>query len=97
VLARHVETPEELVAERADPAATDGAGAELHVQEPWEGYARLTAAEVIDRLAVADPPTLAVAELYESTHKRRRTVLAALHRQLARQQGGATANRPRQE
>jgi len=52
-------------------------GPELHVAEPWPGYARLRAAEIIDRLASADPATSAVVRLYESTHRNRRTVLDA--------------------
>jgi hypothetical protein len=32
---------------------------------------------VIDRLRIADDATRAVARLYESTHRRRKTVLAA--------------------
>jgi len=79
-LAEHVETPHELVAERADPGAGDGAGAELHVQEPWEGYRHLSAADVIDRLAAADESALAVVELYEAAHRRRQSVLEAVRR-----------------
>jgi hypothetical protein len=95
-MVEHVEAPVELVAERADPGASEGAGAELHVMEPWEGYRRLTAADIIDRLSTADDSTLAVVELYETTHKRRQTVLAAL-RKRRRAPIGARASQPQEE
>jgi hypothetical protein len=78
----HIEDEPELVAESADPGAADGAGAQLTVDEPWPGYQQLNADEIIDRLSTANPAELAVMELYEATHKRRRTVLSALQRQL---------------
>jgi hypothetical protein len=81
----HVSAEPELVAERADPGAADGAGAQLTIEEPWPGYAKLTAAEIIARLPAASDAELAVTELYEAAHKQRRTVLSALRRQL----GGA--------
>jgi hypothetical protein len=76
--AAHIETEPELVAERADPGAENGAGAALTVDEPWSGYSDCAAQDIIDRLASADPSELAVTQLYEQTHKRRKTVLAAL-------------------
>jgi hypothetical protein len=73
----HVSEEPTLVAETAEPGAEDGAGAELRVDEPWGGYAKLTAAEVRDRLASASDEELAAVELYESTHRRRRTIIDA--------------------
>ena len=70
----------ELVAEVAEPGAEDGAGAELEVDEPWEGYDKLAADDVIARIRQADVAELAVTELYERSHKQRRTVLAAAER-----------------
>ncbi len=71
-----------LVAESADAGAADGAGAQIHVGEPWKGYGSLTAKEVNDRLAAASPEALAVARLYESTNRNRVTVLREIDRRL---------------
>jgi outer membrane biosynthesis protein TonB len=76
-----------VVAESADAGAADGAGAEVRVDEPWEGYSRLTARDVTAQLATANPATLAVVRLYESSHRNRRTVLAAVDRRLATRDG----------
>jgi hypothetical protein len=78
----HVEVETELVAESADAGAADGAGAELRVEPPWDGYEELTARDVVDRLAIASPAVLAVVELYERAHRDRRTVIAAVERRL---------------
>ncbi|MBJ7329612.1 MAG: hypothetical protein JHC95_06930 [Solirubrobacteraceae bacterium] len=61
----------------ASDGPAEGAGAEVHVEEPWAGYAKMTAADVVDRLTVADPAAKAVVRLYEQQHKARETVLAA--------------------
>lgn len=74
----------ELVAESADPGAADGAGAELRVEQPWPGYARLRAREVTDRLVAQSPEQLAVLLLYERAHRARSTVIEAAERELAR-------------
>jgi hypothetical protein len=65
------------VAEVADPGAEDGAGAQVSVAEPWDGYSRMKAADVIDRLAIASPEEIAVVQLYEAMHRRRKTVIEA--------------------
>lgn len=72
----------EVVAEFAEPGAEDGAGAQLDVEQPWEGYASMNAGSVIDRLQQADPAQLALVELYEQTHKNRQTVLSAAAKRL---------------
>jgi hypothetical protein len=72
-----------LVAESADTGAADGAGAAIRVDEPWQGYAKLTVKDITAQLATADPAMLAVVRLYESTHRKRRTLLAAIDRRLA--------------
>jgi hypothetical protein len=54
--------------------------AEVHVAEPWEGYAALSAAEVVDRLADADETLLAVVRLYEGANEGREAVLHATER-----------------
>jgi len=79
----HVDREAVVVAESADAGAADGAGAEIHVDEPWDGYGQLTAKDITAQLATADPATLAVVRLYESSHRNRRTVLAAIDRRLA--------------
>ena len=73
----HADEEVVLVAEVAEEGAEDGAGPELHVDEPWDGYDRMTAAEIRDRLAATDAVMAAAVELYEATHKGRRTVLQA--------------------
>ena len=79
----HVEREAVLVAESADAGAADGAGAEIHVAEPWPGYGEMTAADIIDRLATADAGMLAVVRLYESGQRNRVTVLRESDRRLA--------------
>ena len=78
----HVSEEPELVRESAEPGAEDGAGAQLTVMEPWNGYARMNAREVIARARQAGPAELATVRLYESRHRSRQTVLAAVDRQL---------------
>ena len=78
----HVDEEVVLVAETAEEGAEDGAGAELRVEPPWDGYDEMTAADVRDRLAAATPVEAAAVELYESTHKSRRTVIDAAARAL---------------
>jgi len=79
----HVSRDAVLVAESADSGAADGAGAQIRVGEPWQGYGKLTAKEVNDRLATASPESLAVARLYETAHRNRVTVLKEIDRRLS--------------
>ena len=79
----HVSRDAVVVAESADAGAEDGAGAQIRVGEPWEGYGKLTAKEVNDRLAAAGPESLAVARLYEAANRNRVTVLREIDRRLA--------------
>jgi hypothetical protein len=78
----HVSEEPELVAEVAEPGAEDGARASVRVQAPWEGYDRMKAADVADRLAGANAAQLAAVRLYETRTKDRRTVLEAVEREL---------------
>jgi hypothetical protein len=80
----HVDEEVVLVAEVAEEGAADGAGPELHVDEPWDGYDRMAAVEVCDRLTAATAELAAAVELYESTRKSRRSVLDAAERALRR-------------
>ena len=78
----HVSEEPELVREDAEPGAEDGAGASVNVLEPWDGYAAMSAREVIERAEEATPAELAAVRLYEARHQSRQTVLAAVDRQL---------------
>jgi hypothetical protein len=87
----HVSEEPELVRESAEPGAEDGAGAGITVAEPWEGYGRMSAKDVIDRARTADVAELATMRLYEARHRARQTVLAAVDRQLKLANGGRLA------
>ena len=78
----HVDEEVVLVAEVAEEGAEDGPGPELNVDEPWDAYDEMTAPEIRDRLAAADPVVAAAVNLYETTHKSRRTVIEAAERAL---------------
>jgi diacylglycerol O-acyltransferase / wax synthase len=80
---RHVETEDDLVESFAERGAEEGAGAELDVQEPWDGYDAMTAADIVDRLTGASAAAAGLVELYERRHRARKTVLAAADRALA--------------
>jgi hypothetical protein len=90
----HVDEEPVLVAEFAEPGAEDGAGAHVRVEEPWKGYAELTAAEVIDRLVTQSDSALALVVLYEQSHRGRRTVIAAARSELRRRAAAASAAVP---
>ena len=76
----HLDEEPELVAEFSDPGAEEGAGPEIHVEEPWEGYRQMSAADIRDRLGIANAAELAVVQLYESGNRSRQTVLDAVER-----------------
>jgi hypothetical protein len=78
-----------LVDEVADPGAEEGAGAQIRIAEPWDGYAQLKAPEVVDQLAGRDQAELAAVELYESAHRKRQTVIDAAKRELRRAESGS--------
>ena len=78
----HVDEETVLVAESAEEGAEDGAGPELTVDAPWDGYDRMTAADIRDRLSAATAAEAAAVELYETTGKNRRTVIDAAARAL---------------
>ncbi|HEX8205554.1 MAG TPA: hypothetical protein VF587_05795 [Solirubrobacteraceae bacterium] len=59
---------------------TEGAAsphATLRVDEPFAGYDKMKAADIVDRVRSGDEATKAVVRLYESTHKKRKSILAA--------------------
>jgi hypothetical protein len=88
----HVSREAQFVEAFADPGAEEGAGATVHIEEPWEGYGRMTADDVIARLVAAGREELAAVALYEGAHRNRRTVLAAAERRL--RQASSPARRP---
>jgi hypothetical protein len=63
--------------QREAETTPESPGAEIRVDEPWEGYRAMTAPDVVDRLRVADDATKAIVRLFESTHRKRKTILAA--------------------
>jgi len=78
----HVSREAHVVESSADPGAEDGAGAAVRIEEPWQGYRQMTAADVIARLVVASAEELAAVALYERAHRDRSTVVAAAQRRL---------------
>jgi len=87
----HVSEGLQFVEAFAEPGAEEGAGAAVHVEEPWANYSQMTADEVIVRLADATPEELAVVALYEGVHRRRKTVLAGASRRLRSATASASA------
>ena len=85
----HVSEEPSLVEEFSEPGAEDGAGAEVHVEEPWEGYAQMNAKQIVARLDRATLAALATVQLYESTHRRRQTILNAVERELRTANGSS--------
>ena len=79
----HIDEEPVLVAEAAEEGAEDGAGAELHVEPPWDGYDHMTAADIRYRLAAASVTEAAAVELYEASSKNRRSILDAAERALS--------------
>ncbi len=88
----HVSEEPVLVEELAEAGAEDGAGANIHIAEPWTGYRELHADEVIALASESDPGTLAAIQLYESSHKSRQSVLEAVERQLQLLSRGGASN-----
>lgn len=78
----HVSEEPVLVEESAEPGAEEGAGASVHVREPWDGYQRMNAREVIARCGEATMAQLVAVQLYESGHRNRQTVLQAVAREM---------------
>ncbi len=82
--AGHVSEETELVAEVAEPGAEEGAGAQVRIDEPWDGYGTMKAADIIDRLANASREELAAVELFELAGRNRKSVVVAAQRALKR-------------
>ena len=69
----HVSEEPEPVATVADPGAEAGAGAQLEIAEPWEGYDRMPVSQVTQQLAVAPVEAAAAVRLYEAANRREAT------------------------
>jgi hypothetical protein len=78
----HVDEEPVLVAETAEAGAEDGAGAEVRVEEPWEGYDAMTAADIRRRLGDASGETVATVKLYEAAGKGRASILETADRRM---------------
>lgn len=79
----HVSSEPVLVREESEAGAEDGAGATISVQEPWPGYARMTARDIVARLSAGSSAELTAVALYENSHRKRQTILTAVRRELA--------------
>jgi hypothetical protein len=95
----HVSEEPTLVEEFAEPGAEDGAGAQVNIAEPWDGYAHMNAKDVLARVADANAVELAAVQLYEVAHRNRETVVTAVERELRAKsgRGAATADQNRKE
>jgi diacylglycerol O-acyltransferase / wax synthase len=72
-----VETEDELVEQVAERGAETAPGPEIEIDEPWEGYARMTAAEIRGRLGSEPPAVAGLVEIYERANKGRKQVIEA--------------------
>ena len=72
------------VAEFGEEGAQDDAGAEVHVDAPWDGYDAMKVADLKARLAAADRETLAAVVLYERFGRKRRSVIDTAEKRLTR-------------
>lgn len=80
--AKQVDDEPVPVAEFAEAGAEDGAGAQIHVDPPWDGYDKMTAAQIRERLASADSGLAAAVSLYEGAGRGRVSVVDAAGRRL---------------
>lgn len=95
----HVSEEPTLVEAFAEPGAENGAGAQVTIAEPWEGYRHMNAKDVIARVSDANAVELAAVQLYEAAHRSRETVMTAVERELRAKsgRGAATAAQTRKE
>jgi hypothetical protein len=74
-------TPGEAARERASrreaETTSDSPGPQIRIDEPWAGYRKQPAGEIVQRLNGSDEATKAVVRLYESGHRKRKSILAA--------------------
>jgi hypothetical protein len=91
----HVSEEPTLVEEFAEPGAEDGVGAQVRVEPPWDGYERMTAKQVMSRLASASSAELAAVQLYELSHRGRQTIVNAVERELRKANGRGSRGQQR--
>lgn len=75
--AKDVDDDPVAVGEFGGPGAEEAAGAEVHVDPPWDHYDDMTAAQISDRLSAADGGVAAAVSLYESSRRGRKSVIRA--------------------
>jgi hypothetical protein len=72
-----VEVEEELVEQVAERGAEVSPGPEIEIDEPWAGYARMTAADIRARLRSETTAVAGLVEIYERANKGRKQVIEA--------------------
>jgi len=87
----HVDEGATVVAEFAEDGAEEGAGAEIELAEPWEGYDRQRADEIRARLSDASAETIAAVTLYERAGRERASVIKEAERLLQRRTSSGPA------
>lgn len=80
--AKQVDDAPVPVAEFGGEGAETAAGAQIHIDEPWDGYDGLTAAQIQKRLTKANRAVVAAVSLYEGSKRGRRSVIGAADRRL---------------
>ena len=80
--AKQVDDDPVPVAEFGGKGAEAAAGAQIHIDEPWDGYDGMTAAQIQKRLTKANRAVVAAVSLYEGSGRGRRSVLGAADRRL---------------
>jgi hypothetical protein len=61
----------------------------VEVEQPWPGYTKMRASDIVERLVAEPEAVLSVVLLYERVHRARRTVLDAAERELSRRTAAA--------
>jgi hypothetical protein len=80
---KEVDDEPTVVASTAEPGVEGGAGPEVHMDEPWDGYDSMTAQQVRRRLQDVESVELMAVRLYESSGKNRVSILRAIDSRLA--------------
>lgn len=80
--AKQVDDDPVPVAEFGGEGAETAAGAQIHIDEPWDGYDGMTAAQIQKRLTKANRAAVAAVSLYEGSKRGRRSVIGAADRRL---------------
>lgn len=81
--AKPVEDEPPVVASSAEAGVEQGAGPEVHMDEPWDGYDSMTARDIRRRLQDVESVELMAVRLYEASGKNRVSVLRAIDSRLA--------------